>query len=36
MKLLESLPEWSVLVGLAGAALLPEERMKVQELELNR
>ena len=36
MKLLESLPEWSVLVGLAGAALLPEERIKVQELELNR
>ncbi len=33
-RLLEILPEWSVLVGLAGAALLPEEKIQVQEHEL--
>ena len=30
----ESLPEWVVLVNLGGAALLPEERVRVQEKEL--
>jgi len=29
-----ALPEWSVLIGLAGAALLPQERIEVQEKEL--
>jgi FAD/FMN-containing dehydrogenase len=33
-RLLEVLPAWSVLIGLAGTALLPEERLRVQELEL--
>jgi len=28
-----ALPEWTLLVGLAGAALFPEERLKVQEAE---
>ena len=32
----ESLPAWVVIVGLAGAAYFPEERLKVQELDLNR
>jgi hypothetical protein len=29
-----ALPEWSLLIGLAGAALFPDERLKVQEKEL--
>ena len=33
-RLLKSLPEWSVLAGLAGTALLPKERIEVQEREL--
>ena len=32
-KLREALPEWVALVGLAGTALFPEERLKVQEKE---
>jgi hypothetical protein len=32
----ESLPAWVVIVGLAGAAYFPEERLKVQELDLKR
>ena len=32
-KLRETLPEWVALVGLAGTALFPEERLKVQEKE---
>jgi FAD/FMN-containing dehydrogenase len=31
---LQALPEWTLLVGLAGAALLPQERLAVQEKEL--
>ena len=30
------LPPWTVIIGLAGAALFPEERIKVQELDLGR
>ena len=30
------LPPWIVVIGLAGAALFPEERVKVQELDLGR
>jgi FAD/FMN-containing dehydrogenase len=33
-KLRESLPEWVALIGLAGAAFYPEERVEVQEKEL--
>lgn len=32
-KLREALPEWVALVNLAGTALFPEERLKVQEKE---
>lgn len=32
----ESLPAWAAIIGLAGAALYPEERVAVQELELKR
>lgn len=32
----DSLPAWTAIVGLAGAALYPEERVQVQELELRR
>ena len=32
----EDLPSWAVVVGLAGAALYPEERLQVQELDLKR
>jgi FAD/FMN-containing dehydrogenase len=32
-KLRDVLPEWVALVGLAGTALFPEERLKVQEKE---
>ena len=30
------LPPWTVIIGLAGAALFPDERVKVQELDLGR
>ena len=30
------LPAWTVIIGLAGAALFPEERVQVQELDLKR
>ena len=29
-------PPWTVIIGLAGSALFPEERIKIQELELSR
>lgn len=32
----EDLPPWTVIIGLAGAAHFPEERVQVQELELKR
>jgi len=32
----EDLPAWTVVIGLAGAALFPEERVAVQELDLKR
>jgi hypothetical protein len=32
----ESLPAWTILVGLAGTAFFPEERVQVQELDLKR
>ena len=32
----ESLPTWAAIIGLAGAALYPEERVQVQELDLKR
>ena len=32
-KLRDALPEWVALVGLAGTALFPDERLKVQEKE---
>jgi len=31
-----ALPAWTVVIGLAGSALFPEERVRVQELELDR
>jgi len=31
-----SLPAWTVVIGLAGAALFPEERVRVQETDLKR
>jgi len=30
------LPPWTVIIGLAGAALFPDERVKVQQLDLGR
>ena len=35
-SLKEILPAWTAIVGLAGAALYPEERVQVQELDLKR
>jgi len=35
-KLQKELPAWTVIIGLAGAALLPEERLRVQELDVRR
>jgi hypothetical protein len=32
----EDLPAWTVIIGLAGTALFPEERVQVQELDLKR
>ncbi|MGA3127754.1 MAG: FAD-binding oxidoreductase [Candidatus Korobacteraceae bacterium] len=32
----EDLPAWTVIIGLAGTAHFPEERVQVQELELKR
>ena len=32
----DGLPAWTVVIGLAGAALFPEERVEVQELDLKR
>jgi FAD/FMN-containing dehydrogenase len=32
----EAFPAWAVVIGLAGAALFPEERVRVQELDLRR
>lgn len=32
----DDLPPWTVIIGLAGAAHFPEERVQVQELELKR
>jgi FAD/FMN-containing dehydrogenase len=31
-----ALPEWTVIIGLAGAGLFPAERVQVQELDLGR
>ena len=35
-ELRKSLPAWTVIIALAGAGLYPEERVQVQELDLNR
>jgi FAD/FMN-containing dehydrogenase len=32
----ETFPAWAVVIGLAGTALFPEERVRVQELDLKR
>jgi FAD/FMN-containing dehydrogenase len=32
----KALPAWTVVIGLAGSALFPEERVRVQELDLDR
>lgn len=32
----KALPAWTVVIGLAGAALFPDDRVRVQELDLNR
>jgi FAD/FMN-containing dehydrogenase len=32
----ETLPAWTVIIGLAGTALFPEERLNVQELDVKR